>query len=65
MRDSETGVQRMAVGRHINDRGHVMTREHNVRTGDQEQNEELINLDEGWCLISDHIYPMKIHQIKL
>ncbi|KAL5015066.1 hypothetical protein ScPMuIL_009336 [Solemya velum] len=45
-RDSESGLHKMAVGHHIHDRAHVIERSHNVRTGDQSENQDFINLDE-------------------
>lgn len=46
-RDSETGLEKMAVGHHINERGHVIERSRNRRTGDQDENQEFINLDDS------------------
>ncbi|KAL4616773.1 myeloid leukemia factor 2 [Arapaima gigas] len=46
MRDSETGVECLAIGHHIGDRGHVMERSHNRRTGDREERQDFINLEE-------------------
>lgn len=45
-RNSETGVDRMAVGHHIHDRGHVVERSRNRRTKEQEENQEFLNMDE-------------------
>jgi len=45
-RNSETGVDRMAIGHHIYDRGHVVERSRNRRTNDQEENQEFLNMDE-------------------
>jgi len=45
--DSRSGTKKLAVGRHIGDQGHVREREENIFTGQREENEELINLDEG------------------
>jgi len=36
----------MAVGRHMNDRGHVITRQRDARTGDMEENQDYLNFDE-------------------
>lgn len=47
MRDSMTGVEKMSVGHHIRDRGHVVQRQRNVRTGQAEENHDYLNLDEG------------------
>lgn len=45
-RNSETGVDRMAIGHHIYDRGHVVERSRNRRTNDTEENQEFLNMDE-------------------
>ncbi|KAM6967791.1 myeloid leukemia factor 2 isoform 1-T1 [Aplochiton taeniatus] len=47
MRDSESGVERLAIGHHIWDRGHVMERSRNRRTGDREERDDYINLEES------------------
>lgn len=46
VRDSETGVEKIAVGRHLGERAHIEQRQRNRRTGEQEENQEYINLDE-------------------
>lgn len=46
MRDSETGMERMAIGHHIGERGHVMARSRNRNTGDHEERQDFINLEE-------------------
>ena len=47
VRDSEAAIEKMAIGRHLNDRGHVVTRQRNTRTGDMDENQDFINIDEG------------------
>ncbi|KAG2470265.1 ENOG enolase, partial [Polypterus senegalus] len=47
MRDSESGLERMSIGHHIGERGHVMERSRNRRTGDREERQDYINLEEG------------------
>jgi myeloid leukemia factor 1 len=37
----------MAVGRHLGERGHVVEKEQNYVTGDTEEREDFINIDEG------------------
>ncbi|KAK7869667.1 hypothetical protein R5R35_010029 [Gryllus longicercus] len=44
--DSRTGVKKMAIGHHIGERGHVLEREQNLHSGDKEERQEFINLDE-------------------
>ncbi|NXJ03267.1 MLF1 factor, partial [Odontophorus gujanensis] len=46
LKDSESGVEKMAIGHHIHDRAHVIKRSKNRKTGDEEMNQEFINLDE-------------------
>lgn len=40
-RDSESGLEKMAIGHHINERGHVIERSRNRRTGDQDESQEF------------------------
>jgi len=47
VRDSLSGYHQMSIGHHINDRGHVMQRSRNHYTGEQEENEEYVNMDEA------------------
>ncbi|XP_076393064.1 myeloid leukemia factor isoform X2 [Megachile rotundata] len=44
--DSRTGVKKMAIGHHIGERAHILEREQNVHSGEQEERQEFINLDE-------------------
>ncbi|XP_044738576.1 myeloid leukemia factor isoform X2 [Chrysoperla carnea] len=46
VQDSRTGTKKLAIGHHIGERAHVIEREQNLNTGDQEEREEFINLDE-------------------
>lgn len=36
----------MAIGHHIGDRAHIIEKEQNVHTGDREEREDFINLEE-------------------
>ncbi|KAM4703228.1 myeloid leukemia factor 2 [Rhinophrynus dorsalis] len=47
VRDSDSGVEQMSIGHHIRERSHIMQRSHNRRTGDQEESQEFINMDEN------------------
>ncbi|XP_076242736.1 myeloid leukemia factor isoform X2 [Calliopsis andreniformis] len=44
--DSRTGLKKMAIGHHIGDRAHILEREQNLHSGEQEERQEFINLDE-------------------
>lgn len=46
MRDSASGMERFAIGHHIGERAHLMERSRNRRTGDHEERQDFINLDE-------------------
>ncbi|XP_063536974.1 myeloid leukemia factor isoform X2 [Cydia strobilella] len=46
LQDSRTGTKKMSIGHHIGERAHVVEREQNVYSGDQEEVQEFINLDE-------------------
>merc|ERR550532_1868319 len=47
VRDSDSGLNKMAVGHHINDRGHVVERSMNRRTNERNENQNFINMDES------------------
>lgn len=47
LRDSESGMERMSIGHHIGDRAHVVERSRNRRTGDREDRQDFINLEES------------------
>jgi hypothetical protein len=47
VRDSHSGVEKMAIGRHLNDKGVVITKSRNRRTREEEENKDFYNLDEG------------------
>jgi len=36
----------MAIGHHIQDRGHVVEKKHNKKTGEKELNQDFQNMDE-------------------
>ncbi|XP_063626194.1 myeloid leukemia factor isoform X2 [Cydia splendana] len=46
LQDSRTGTKKMSIGHHIGERAHVVEKEQNVYSGDQEERQEFINLDE-------------------
>jgi len=45
-KDSRSGVQKIQIGHHIGERGHIIGKSKNVRTGDQEETQEYVNIDE-------------------
>lgn len=46
VQDSRSGVKKMAIGHHIGERGHIIEREQNLRSGQHEERQDFINLDE-------------------
>lgn len=46
VQDSRSGLQEMAIGHHLNDRGHVIEKKKYRYTGEEEENHEFINLDD-------------------
>jgi hypothetical protein len=48
--DTFTGTKKMAIGHHLGERGRVVERKQDLNTRELEENEELINLDEGTVL---------------
>lgn len=47
VQDSRSGLKKMAIGHHIGERAHIIEREQNVRSGQQEERQDFINLEEG------------------
>ncbi|XP_068111322.1 myeloid leukemia factor 2 [Hyperolius riggenbachi] len=47
MRDSDSGVEQMSIGHHIGERSRIMQRSHNRLTGDREERQDFINMDEN------------------
>ena len=45
LRDSDRGVEKMAVGRHIRDRAYIQTKERD-RSGQMNEDEQLLNIDD-------------------
>ncbi|XP_033642086.1 myeloid leukemia factor 2-like [Asterias rubens] len=46
VRDSEAGLEKMAVGHHLGERAHVVSRSRNTRTQETEEQQDFNNLDE-------------------
>nr|XP_039250369.1 myeloid leukemia factor 1-like [Styela clava] len=45
-KDTGTGEMRMAIGHHIHDRAHIIEKAKNRRTGDEEEKQEYVNIEE-------------------
>lgn len=44
----------MSIGHHINDRGHVIEKKHNKKSGEREFNQDFQNMDESKYVLSEH-----------
>ncbi|XP_063061961.1 myeloid leukemia factor 1 isoform X2 [Engraulis encrasicolus] len=47
LKDSESGVEKMSIGHHIQDRGHLVEKKRNHKTGEREFNQDFQNMDES------------------
>ncbi|XP_029374291.1 myeloid leukemia factor 1 isoform X2 [Echeneis naucrates] len=47
VKDSESGLEKMSIGHHIQDRGHVVEKKYNKKTGEKEFIQDFQNLDES------------------
>ncbi|XP_015274967.1 PREDICTED: myeloid leukemia factor 1 isoform X2 [Gekko japonicus] len=63
-KDSESGLEKMAIGHHIQDRGHVVQKAKNIKTGDEELNQDFINLDEVEAHAFDEEWQKEIVRFK-
>ncbi|NXS63977.1 MLF1 factor, partial [Brachypteracias leptosomus] len=64
LKDSESGLEKMAIGHHIHDRAHVIKKSKNSKTGDEEVNQEFINLDETEAQTFDDEWQKEIMKFK-
>ncbi|XP_017284434.1 myeloid leukemia factor 1 isoform X2 [Kryptolebias marmoratus] len=47
VKDSESGMEKMKIGHHIKNRGHVVETKYNKKTGEEELNQDFQNMDES------------------
>uniref|UniRef100_A0A3B4A4X0 Myeloid leukemia factor 1 n=1 Tax=Periophthalmus magnuspinnatus TaxID=409849 RepID=A0A3B4A4X0_9GOBI len=64
IKDSESGLQKMAIGHHIQDRGHIMEKKFNNKTGEKEFNQDFQNLDESEAEAFDEEFKQKVSTVK-
>uniref|UniRef100_A0ABD2XKY3 Myeloid leukemia factor n=1 Tax=Trichogramma kaykai TaxID=54128 RepID=A0ABD2XKY3_9HYME len=60
--DSRTGIKKMAIGHHIGERAHILERERNYHSGEQEERQEFINLEEEEAETFNHEWQQKAKQ---
>jgi myeloid leukemia factor 1 len=63
VQDSTTGKKKMAIGHHIGERGHIVEKEQNLHTGEREEREDFINLDESDTEEFERNFQQKARQI--
>ncbi|CAH1100196.1 unnamed protein product [Psylliodes chrysocephalus] len=44
--DSMSGTKKMSIGHHIGERAHIIEKEQNIHTGEREEREDLINIED-------------------
>ncbi|KAM4772360.1 myeloid leukemia factor 1 isoform 2-T2 [Rhinophrynus dorsalis] len=64
LRDSESGIEKIAIGHHIKDRSHVIKKSKNNKTGDREVNQEFLNLDESEAPSFDNEWQREISKFQ-
>ncbi|NWH90613.1 MLF1 factor, partial [Aegithalos caudatus] len=64
LKDSESGLEKIAIGHHIQDRAHVIKKSKNAKTGDEELNQEFINLDESEADTFDEEWQKEIRKFR-
>ncbi|KAJ3591399.1 hypothetical protein NHX12_009344 [Muraenolepis orangiensis] len=64
LRDSESGLEKMAIGHHIQDRGHVVEKKHNNKTGEKELNQDFQNMDESEAQSFDEEWQSKLSKFQ-
>lgn len=62
VQDSRSGVKKMAIGHHIGERGHIIEREQNVHSGQHEERQDFINLEEDQAEDFDREFTQKSRQ---
>ncbi|KAG8002019.1 Myeloid leukemia factor 1 [Nibea albiflora] len=60
LKDSESGLEKMAIGHHIQDRGHVVEKKVNKKTGEKEFNQDFQNMDESEASSFDDEWQQKV-----
>lgn len=59
VRDSRSGRQEMAIGHHLHNKAHIKKKAKNAYTGEEEQGEEFVNLEENEADQFEHHWTQK------
>ncbi|XP_069752856.1 myeloid leukemia factor 1 isoform X2 [Narcine bancroftii] len=63
LKDSESGIEKLSIGHHIKDRAHVIQKIRNQKTGDEEVDQEFVNLNEDDAQMFDHEWQEKVSKV--
>ncbi|XP_077422564.1 myeloid leukemia factor 1 isoform X4 [Vanacampus margaritifer] len=64
LKDTESGLEKMAIGHHIQDRGHVVEKKMNKKTGDKEVVQDFQNMDESEAQSFDEQWQKELSRFK-
>ncbi|XP_077578293.1 myeloid leukemia factor 1 [Stigmatopora nigra] len=64
LKDSESGMEKMSIGHHIQDRGHVVEKKMNKKTGDKEFSQDFQNMDESEAQSFDEEWQKELSKFK-
>ncbi|XP_041733235.1 myeloid leukemia factor 1 isoform X3 [Coregonus clupeaformis] len=64
LKDSESGLEKMSIGHHIQDRGHVVEKKQNKKTGERELNQDFQNLDESEAQSFDEEWQQEVSKFR-
>nr|XP_057936709.1 myeloid leukemia factor 1 [Doryrhamphus excisus] len=64
LKDSESGMQKMSIGHHIQDRGHVVEKKMNKKTGEKEFIQDFQNMDESEAASFDEEWQQELSKFK-
>ncbi|XP_071352034.1 myeloid leukemia factor 1 isoform X1 [Trachinotus anak] len=60
VKDSESGLEKMSIGHHIQDKGHVVEKKYNKKTGEKEFIQDFQNMDESEAQSFDDEWQQKV-----
>lgn len=64
LKDSESGMEKMSIGHHIQDRGHVIEKKRNHKTGEREFNQDFQNMDESEAQAFDEEWQKEVSKFQ-
>ncbi|CAL1570469.1 unnamed protein product [Knipowitschia caucasica] len=64
VKDSVSGLEKLSIGHHIQDRAHIMEKKYNNKTGAKEFNQEFQNLEDSEAEAFDKEWKQKVSTFK-